>query len=116
MDLGIVGGAGIDRVQSGLDPQGASTRSGSAETAASTRNPPNAVVEMGAAAMITHAVSDRAAVGDVQTSPAMAATQQTGQQRIAATHGAARHQPLLLLALSAIRRWFLSNSSHELSW
>ena len=87
MDLGIVGRAGIDRMQSGLDPQRCKhsqqfRRYGRVDPQPAKRNAAlRSVVEMRAAAMISHAVPGRAAVGDVQSPPAMAAAQQTGQQR-----------------------------------
>ena len=50
------------------------------------------VVEVRAAARAARAEAARAAVGDVEPSPAMAAAQQAGEQRVAPADRAARHQ------------------------
>ena len=52
------------------------------------------MVEESALAMIARDVAFGSAVGDMQLAPAMAATEQAGQQRFAAPHGAAARPAL----------------------
>lgn len=50
------------------------------------------MIDVGAAAVVAHAVAVGPAIGDVQPPPAMAAAQQAGQQRVAAADRATHHQ------------------------
>jgi hypothetical protein len=85
MDLGIIGRTSIDRTQGGLDAQWRQhplqfRRYSRVDPQPAKRNAALCpMIEMGTAAMITHAEPDRAAVGDMEPAPAMTAAQETGQ-------------------------------------
>ena len=60
--------------------------------------------------MIARTVAFRAAVGDVQTSAAVPAPEQAGQQCLAAADRATGLQPSAV-GIVGIRRWFPSHSA-----